>query len=515
MRYEIAPGLGLDTAPGSDVVALSRYHEVDGVDGGVIVIPHGRPSWLRLSHEALEVARAVDGRTVAELRSLPSFPAIAGLLEKLFDAGLLFVGDRTGIRVVPTSTEPSPAEPPRSLLLKMTGACDMACDYCYDYDRDRWHGRLDMDVARRLIAECLLPKRRLTIMFHGGEPFLQFSKMKQVVEFATEEAARRDATVHFNVQTNGLHFTDEVVDFLKSHPFGVGVSLDGPQELHDRMRVDHRGRGTFDRIAASFDRHPEFMRENVGYITVVTPENVSELERTWRFFRELGALTWKLIPVEPEGRGSEIHEDEGFRRSFIDYLHTRLDAIEAGDIEPPFVFNVTQLIAPFMSVARKNMCMKMPCGAGTDLMVLDAVGSVRACDCSYHPAFMLAPRSRVAKVVHAGGDGGSTGDGAARLVDTAYASPTGAQLRQRERWLQDEAPCASCPWLHHCAGTCPARALMRKGTLFAVDDLECATRLELFPRILPAIADDDSPVRAYYDSMSRSVSRPVDPYNAP
>ncbi|MET7988813.1 MULTISPECIES: hypothetical protein [unclassified Streptomyces] len=85
------------------------------------------------------------------------------------------------------------------------------------------------------------------------------------------------------------------------------------------------------------------------------------------------------------------------------------------------------------------------------------------------------------------------------LLTRSRASTSARVLRARERWLLGEAPCASCPWLHQCSGTCPARALINNGSLFSIDDLECSTRLALFPRILADVSLLGSRLRQYHD----------------
>ncbi|MFD9338955.1 SPASM domain-containing protein [Streptomyces sp. NPDC060028] len=150
--------------------------------------------------------------------------------------------------------------------------------------------------------------------------------------------------------------------------------------------------------------------------------------------------------------------------------------------------------------------MKMPCGASNELLVLDAVGSVRAWDCSYHPAFQLLPRAAVSPPPGRA----SLPIAQSALTTRSRNTPSAAALRDRERWLLNDAPCDSCPWLHQCAGTCPARALINKGSLFSVDDLECTTRLSLFPRILEDVSRPGSLLRTYYERAKRRAGAALD-----
>jgi uncharacterized protein len=515
MKYSVAPLPAWGELDHEDRIKVARHYRipVDGTD--VLVVPHGRPGWLRFPASIDALLTAIDGTDVGSLVTWSGFAEIADTVRALYDGGLLFIGGRTGVRAVQAPWDSATAEPPRALLLKLTGACDMACSYCYDYDVQRWPGRMSSEIARRLINECLQPGETLTLMFHGGEPMLRFSQICELVDFASIRASEIGATVRFTIQTNGLHFSAPVIDYLRAHRFAVGVSLDGPREIHDRYRIDHRGSGTFERIADNFRRFPDFMRNEVGYISVLASGDDGEsLDQTWRFFSEQGVLTWKLLPADAEGRASDKPETPQLRAIFVEFLTERLEAVLAGDLRQPYITNLVQLIEPFLSVERPNMCMKMPCGASNDLLVLDAVGSIRACDCSYHPAFELLPSSTApTKGARGRSSSGATTtggpgpvdvlDNGGRLVALSRATTSALVLRTREQWLLHEAPCASCTWLHQCGGTCPARALMNNGSLFSIDDLECSTRLALFPRILADVSLPVSTLRQYYDLAKR------------
>jgi uncharacterized protein len=537
MKYSFAPLPDWDRLDGSLRIQVARHYRVPIEDADdLLVVPHGRPGWLRFPAAMETLLDALDGAEVGELRAREKFADIAAAVREWYEGGLLFIGGRTGLRAEATGGDDAAAEPPSALLLKLTGACDMACRYCYDYDARRWPGRMSTETARRLIVECLRPRRRLTLMFHGGEPMLRFAQIRELVDFAGRRAADVGASVHFSVQTNGLHFSDPIVEFLRAHRFSVGVSLDGPAKVHDRNRVDHGGRGTFERIAENFARFPRFMRDEVGYISVVGySDDLADIDAAWRFFRDLGVHTWKLLPADPEGRASGTPKVSGFGQVFVDFLATRLDAVLRGAIERPYITNLVQLIEPFLSIERPNMCMKMPCGAAGDLLVLDATGEIRACDCTDHPLFRLLPGEAGAAAPAPGAEPGSgsahrslplveirttrppaaagppADPPAGGLVERSRATASVRALRERERWLLHRAPCAACPWLHQCAGTCPAKALMSNGSLLSIDALECATRLTLFPRILGDVSRPGSRLREYHDlAKRRTAARTLD-----
>jgi uncharacterized protein len=163
------------------------------------------------------------------------------------------------------------------LILKLVGYCNLACRYCYDYNQATFRQRMPAAIAEAAIAQALArAPGGLTILFHGGEPLLEFDLIRRLVAFARREAAQAGRQVVFGIQTNGTQFTSEIVDFLLAEDFAVGVSLDGPEDVNDSLRVDHAGRGQQGRIERALRDYPE-LTSRLGILTTVTSRNVDDL----------------------------------------------------------------------------------------------------------------------------------------------------------------------------------------------------------------------------------------------
>jgi len=175
-----------------------------------------------------------------------------------------------------------------TLILKLVGFCDLACDYCYDYRAETYSRRLSDEVARKAIVDSLARSGPvLKILFHGGEPLLAIDQIRALVPFAREAARAAEREVRFSVQTNGRHFSPATVDFLLENRVSIGVSLDGPAALNDRHRVDHSGRGRFDEIEKALRSNPRLLAK-VAVLTTVTSTNAARLLETARYMRDLG-----------------------------------------------------------------------------------------------------------------------------------------------------------------------------------------------------------------------------------
>jgi len=148
--------------------------------------------------------------------------------------------------------------PLQRMVLNVTNQCNLSCGYCYEYSEDKIAVTRDKpkymtDPVAQSAIDMLFKESagrpKLHITFFGGESLLNFPLMKSAVAYANAKAAEQHRAVDYSLTTNATLLTAEVADFLAEHRFGVTVSIDGDRELHDRMRVFHNGKGSYDVIA--------------------------------------------------------------------------------------------------------------------------------------------------------------------------------------------------------------------------------------------------------------------------
>jgi uncharacterized protein len=153
------------------------------------------------------------------------------------------------------------------LLLDVTHDCNFRCRYCsfsgnYDVFRTHTHQHMDSETAFRAVelyfsyieeGSLVNPLREPTIGFYGGEPLLNFSLIKEIVEYVTQKYSN-DYDIQYTLTTNGSLLTDEVINFLLDHNFIILISIDGPKSEHNRNRIFPDGSGTFDIIMKNVER---------------------------------------------------------------------------------------------------------------------------------------------------------------------------------------------------------------------------------------------------------------------
>ena len=144
------------------------------------------------------------------------------------------------------------------VVLQPTAFCNINCSYCYLPDRDNRHV-LAPSTVTRLFTELFASgwaAPHLTVVWHAGEPLVVPVAFYREAFAAIERLRPPSVAVRHAFQTNGMLIDDGWCALFRDWEVGVGVSLDGPRELHDANRKTRSGAGTFDRTVAGIRRRP-------------------------------------------------------------------------------------------------------------------------------------------------------------------------------------------------------------------------------------------------------------------
>ena len=160
--------------------------------------------------------------------------------------------------------------PLRMMVLSLTGACNLACRYCYASEQDA--RTMSWDTARRAVDLAAEGGAPFILQFSGGEPLLALPLLVQIADYVRGNRIR----ARMDIQTNGTLISDEAADVLCDAGIGVGVSLDGRPDVHDALRRFPDGRGTSSAVITGIQRLTARGKE-IGLTTVVTAENVAAL----------------------------------------------------------------------------------------------------------------------------------------------------------------------------------------------------------------------------------------------
>ncbi len=207
------------------------------------------------------------------------------------------------------------AAAPRSfhLLAKPTGAvCNLDCAYCfflskellYPGSRFRMADDLLETYVRQLI-EAHGSSPEVTIAWQGGEPTLMgLDFFRRSVELA-QQYLRPGQRAAYTIQTNATLLDEEWAAFFEEHGFLVGVSIDGPRELHDAYRVNKGGKGSFDDVMRGL-AHLRDAGVDWNALTTIHAANAEHGRDVYRFLRdECGARFVQFIPIVERAADAE------------------------------------------------------------------------------------------------------------------------------------------------------------------------------------------------------------------
>lgn len=153
---------------------------------------------------------------------------------------------------------------PLHITFKVASRCNLNCQYCYVYnkadqtwrDQPRFLSDEIVDAAiGRLRWHCEQSEQHaLRVVFHGGEPLLVGPERLDRWCQRLVEQLKNTVDVRLAIQTNGMLVDERWVEVFRKHQIVVGVSVDGPPDVHDSSRVDHQGRGSYDAVVRGIER---------------------------------------------------------------------------------------------------------------------------------------------------------------------------------------------------------------------------------------------------------------------
>lgn len=358
------------------------------------------------------------------------------------------------------SSDSDAGKPGIHVLAKPIGpVCDIKCDYCFYlekralFDRDEQY-RMPDPVLEAYIRQYVeaQPTRVVEFVWHGGEPtLLGVDFFRRVVELQAPYRERKE--IRNTLQTNALHLDDEWCAFFKANDFFIGVSLDGPQDIHDRYRKDRHDRGTFERVMHGvrlLQKHGvEFNAlACVGRETAYRPLDV------YRFFKQAGIHYIQFTPIvermpaaETEASGfwlarpATLEQTEGNTRvtpwtvepeAYGDFLIAIYEEWVRHDVGTTFVMNFEWALTAWVGEPSPVCIFSRQCGRA---VAMEHDGSVFACDHYVYPEYRL---------------GNVLGDDLGAMVERSVSSGFGPH---KETTLPRY--CRECEVKEACWGGCP------------------------------------------------------------
>jgi uncharacterized protein len=290
--------------------------------------------------------------------------------------------------------------------------CNLDCEYCYYLHKEelypsgeRW--RMPPETLETYIAQYIdaqpADAPEVTFAWQGGEPtLLGVEFFRRVVELQ-QKHARRGMRIVNSLQTNGVLLDVEWTTFFRENDFLIGISIDGPGELHDRYRYDRKGNPSSDAVM----RGMRLLRdENVQFnvLTVVNRHNGDSGRRVYTYLRDNGAEHIQFIPIVERkgvGRHAECLDEAGKAQASLDelvssrsvrpeqfgrFLIEVFDEWSRRDVGRVFVQIFDQAFSAWVGVEPSLCVFRKQCGRA---LAIEHNGDVFSCDHFVEPDYKL------------------------------------------------------------------------------------------------------------------------------
>ena len=185
----------------------------------------------------------------------------------------------------------------KALCLHVAHTCNLNCSYCFaaqgKYQGER--ALMSFEVGKRaldFLIENSGNRKNLEVDFFGGEPLMNFDVVKKLVEYARSIEKEHSKNFRFTLTTNGVLIDDDVIDFCN-----VVLSLDGRKEVHDRLRKDYKGNGSYDLIVPKFQKFVEKRGDKSYYIRGTYTHKNTDFTNDIFHMADLGFKELSMEPV--------------------------------------------------------------------------------------------------------------------------------------------------------------------------------------------------------------------------
>ena len=274
---------------------------------------------------------------------------------------------------------------PGSLLIKPASAdCNLHCSYCFYHERpsDPYGGgpvhRMSDAVLDALISQAMrLDRTRAVFGWQGGEPTLCGLGFFERVVALQQQYGYPGQSVSNGLQTNGLLLDDDWARFLRRYSFLVGISLDGPEQYHDRYRVHVSGAGSHVRVMESIAR---MERQGVAYniLSVVNRETALHGAEIYDYLVGQGFQYLQFIPcVETDPQSGEVAEFSVRPEQYGDFLCEVFDRWYNGGHPEVSVRDFDSILARYLGQDASVCCYQERCGS---YLVVEYNGDLYPCD---------------------------------------------------------------------------------------------------------------------------------------
>ncbi len=388
-------------------------------------------------------------------------------VRRLIEEGLLF----SAIPVGEDDIKPAHGDI-KALCLHIAHDCDLRCRYCFA-GAGAFHGSRSMmsaatgKKALNFLVEHSGNRENLEVDFFGGEPMMNFDAVKQIVAYGRELEKASGKRFHFTITTNAVSLTDDAIDYINREMDNCVLSLDGRRAVHDFMRPDEQGEGTFARALAGAKRLVAARKGKSYYVRgTFTARNLDFAEDALALVGE-GFEQISIEPVVLSPDSPYALKEEHLPAIIGEYdrlLGLYLKKRKSGEWFSFFHFVVDLEGGPCL---RKRLT---GCGAGYEYLAVTPEGDL-------YPCHQFVGREGY-------------------RIGNLYRGELNEELRERfaKNHALSKQTCCACWAKYHCGGGCAANAHAFSGDIAKPYAMECEMERKRLECAIAVIAAESGAV---------------------
>ena len=327
------------------------------------------------------------------------------------------------------------------IMVKTVGAiCNLDCHYCYYLKKEDLYPkgtnfRLDDETLERYVRQHIqaTPGEIVSFSWHGGEPtLLGVAFFRKAVELQKKHLPENKKLIN-GIQTNGTTIDNEWCEFLAKENFYIGLSLDGPKELHDHYRVTKGQKPTHKQVVQAFQMLQR-AKVHVDLLCVVHDVNVKHPTQVYRYFKEIGGQYLQFLPLVELNNDPErsVNPRSVPAAAYGEFLATIFDEWVRHDIGKIFIQLFDESTRPFLGMEHALCIYRETCG---DVPVIEHNGDFYSCD------HYVLPEYKIGNIYE-------------QTLAEMVEDPRQREFGQK-KWTSLPRYCRECEVLSMCNGGCP------------------------------------------------------------
>ncbi len=269
----------------------------------------------------------------------------------------------------------------KALCLHVAHTCNLNCSYCFA-SQGKYHGEralMSYEVGKQALDFLIAnsgSRRNLEVDFFGGEPLMNWEVVKRLVAYARTQEGIHNKNFRFTLTTNGMLIDDDVIDFCNREMSNVVLSLDGRREVHDRLRVDYAGKGSYERIVPKFKKLVEARGGKNYYMRGTFTRHNLDFTNDIFHMADLGFTELSMEPVVCAPDDPEALRAEDLPVLFEQYEILAREMIKRKKEGRPFTFYHYMIDLTGGPCIYKRIT---GCGSGTEYMAVTPWGELFPC----------------------------------------------------------------------------------------------------------------------------------------